>query len=103
MQQRLYNILCRKLLEAYLPNGDARQRAYAINNTVYRIAEYFGWIEIIRKEIQFLDLGEEEQTKSLTHLQAEISSLWSSDKYGATFRVFAGEQRAIGERMIRES
>ena len=42
-------------------------------------------------------------TCRLAHLQDEIYGLWQRDRFGRMFRVFAGEQRAVGEQMIRES
>jgi hypothetical protein len=60
------------------------------------------WTEIIRREIQFIDLGEDEQTRQLARLQDDIYSLLQTDGFGRPFRIFAGEQRAIGESMISD-
>jgi hypothetical protein len=66
------------------------------------IAQYFAWTEIIRKEIQFIDLGENVQTRRLTRLRDSIYSLWQTDSLHPLFMIFAGEQRAIGENLIVE-
>jgi hypothetical protein len=103
LQSRLYNILKQNLIKVYYTKGNERERSYVVNNTVFVVAQYFAWTEIIRREIQFIDLGEDAQTRQLTRLQDEIYSLWQTDSFGPLFRVFAGEQRAIGERMTRDS
>jgi len=101
LQSRLYNMLAKNFTGRYLDNGDDRERAYAINNTVFLIAQYFAWTEIIRIAIQFVDLGSDEQTRQFARLQDRIFALFTTDQFPRQFRIFAGEQRALGERMIR--
>jgi hypothetical protein len=103
LQSRLYNILRQNLIWVYFNNGDKREQLYVVENTVFLIAQYFAWTEIIRKHIQLLDLGGDEQTQRLAHLQDDMHGLFLTDSWGKQFRVFAGEQRAIGEKMIQES
>jgi hypothetical protein len=103
LQSRLYNIIQQKFIKVYLDNGSERERTYAIKNTVFLAAQYFAWTEIIRRDIQFLDLGADDKTRELARLQDRIYSLWQTDAYGPLFRVFAGEQRALGEEMICDS
>jgi hypothetical protein len=102
LQSRLYNILKQDLIERYVNQGDGRTRSYVENNTAFLIAQYFAWTEIIRREIQFIDLGENEKTRRLTRLRDTINSIWQTDSLHPLFRVFSGEQRAIGEGMIVE-
>jgi len=102
LQSRIFNIFKSDFLSAYLRNGNERTRSYALKNTVFVIAQYFAWTELVRREIQFIDLGVDEQTRQLTWLQDNIYSIWQADKYDPLLRIFAGEQRAIGERLIRE-
>ena len=111
LQCRLFNIVARpddehpqrgRFLDIYLRGGDERTRNYAVTNTLFLIAQYFAWTELVRREIQFIDLGADEQTRQLTWLQDNIYSTWQSDEHGPLLRIFAGEQRAIGERLIRE-
>src|SRR5262249_840293 len=52
LQGRLYNILRQGLIDVYFDNGTERERAYVVGSTSYLIAQYFGWTEIIRAEIQ---------------------------------------------------
>lgn len=102
LQSRLYNILQQNLLAAYFDNGDEYERSYVVDNTTFLVAQYFAWTEIVRRDIQYIDLGQDEQTRRLAHLQDDIYSLFQTDRFDRLLRVFAGEQRAIGERMIRE-
>jgi hypothetical protein len=104
LQSRLWNILEGRFLETFLLNGTEREKQYAVENTVFLVAQYFAWTEITRREIQFIDLGEEKRTRDLSHLQDRIAKLWGTDRtnFEPRFRVWAGEQRAIGEQLIHE-
>lgn len=102
LQSRLYNILELGLIAAYYDNGDDRERSYVVDNTAFLVAQYLAWTEIIRRDIQYIDLGQDEQTCQLARLQDDIYALFQTDRFDRMFRIFAGEQRAIGERMIRD-
>jgi hypothetical protein len=111
LQSRIFNLVAKpdgehpqrgRLLNFYLLTGDERTRTYAARNTLFLIAQYFAWTELVRRDIQFIDLGADQQTRQLTWLQDSIYSLWQTDEYEPLLRIFAGEQRAIGERLIRE-
>jgi hypothetical protein len=102
LQSRIFNIIQGGFLTMYLEGGDSRTRTYAINHTLFVIAQYFAWTELIRREIQFIDLGADEETRKLAQLQHKIYSNWQTDKYAPLLRVFGGEQHAIGERVIWE-
>lgn len=101
LQSRLYNILKQNLIDVYLVNGNDREQSYVINNTAFLAGQYLCWTELARREIQFIDLGESDKTRELLRLQDTISSLWRTDRYPPVFRIFAGEQRAIGEALIQ--
>lgn len=103
LQSRLYNILEQHLLAVYFDNGNERERSYVIDNTTFLVAQYLAWIVIIRRDIQYIDLGHDEQTRQLARLQDDIHALFQTDQFDHMFRIFAGEQRAIGERMIRDA
>lgn len=102
LQSRLYNILEQNLVSVYFDGGDERTRSYVVDNTTFLIAQYFAWTEIIRRDIQYIDLGQDEQTRLLARLQDDIYSLFLTDRFDHLLRIFAGEQRAIGEKMIRD-
>lgn len=102
LQSRIFNILRLNFLKVFYLNGNEREKQYAVENTIYVIAQYFGWTEIIRRDIQFLDLGESETTKKIASLQDQIGNLFLDSRLGKVLRIFRGDQRAIGESMIIE-
>src|SRR5271166_6422129 len=101
LQSRLYNILKQNLVNIYLVHGTNREQSYVVNNTAFLVGQYLSWTELVRREIQFIDLGQSERTRALLHLQDTIYSLWGTDGLPPLFRIFAGEQRAIGEALIQ--
>ena len=100
LQSRLYNILANRFLDIYLVNGTPEQQHYAENNTAFLISQFFGWTEVIRQEVQFIDFEEDDQTRRLSDLRDAIYGLWQTDRFADPFMIWAGEQRAIGELMI---
>ncbi len=69
LQSRIFNILQKAFLKTYYANGSDRDKEYAIENTVFLVAQFLGWTELIRQEIQFLDLGSDDDTRKLRSLQ----------------------------------
>jgi hypothetical protein len=102
LQGRLYNILELGFLGKYYSRGDEAQKTYAVQNTMYVLAQYFGWSEILRREIQFLSFSDSKQTRHVADRQREVLECFQSDDLGLgrPFLVWRGEQRAIGECMI---
>jgi hypothetical protein len=102
LQSRLYNILKLKFLQKYYIGGDDGQRDYAVRNTVYVVGQYFGWSEILRREIQFLSYSDSNRTRVVADCRRGIVETFQSDKdhLGRPFQIWRGEQRAIGELMI---
>lgn len=100
LQSRLYNILCKHFLAAYLGGTDDEDRQYAIDSTLFVIAQFFAWNEITRRDVQFADL-ETETTGPLSATLHQVTRAWASDANGRSFQIFSAQQRAIGERMIR--
>jgi len=99
LQSRLFNIVAKDFLVRYCRGEDESSRAYAVENTLYVLAEYLGWVEIIRREIQFLDLGEELANRRWVATLERVRDTLARDDIDATLRLFRGEQRAIGELM----
>lgn len=95
LQSRLYNVLQVRGFRG------RRDPEYFRLNTLFVIAEFFGWLEIIRRDMQFLDLGATDVTRDLNAgialVQDQFASTSSrSDEY----YLYRGQQRAIGELMI---
>ena len=99
LQSRLRNILANRFLYNHA-REDGERRLDAIHSTLFRLAQYFAWTEILRQEVQFLDLREPEKTRSVSDLQREIAHAFASDDFGKEFMLWIDEQRGIGEMMI---
>jgi hypothetical protein len=100
LQSRLYNILRLDFLEKF--GADAARLELAETTTLFRIAQYFGWTEILRRDIQFLSFPEEDDTRRVTELQGAIARGFLSSSHDPAVMIWSDEQRAIGERMIVE-
>jgi hypothetical protein len=100
LQSRLYNLLELDFLSKF---GGTHERAEtALRTTLFRLAQYFGWTEILRRDIQFLSFPEAEHTRRVAKLQSDVSKAFLRDDYGHAMMIWADEQRAIGELMIVE-
>ncbi|RSH94397.1 hypothetical protein EHS25_004200 [Saitozyma podzolica] len=100
VQSRIYNIYERGF------RGGADDEGYFRDNTLYVLAEFLGWLEILRREMQFLDLGAEETTRKLRLCLDRIQGVMASrlgslseSESGDELYVYRGQQRAIGEIM----
>lgn len=112
LQSRIYNILngfevsrhpdYRGVLEAFLVEGTDRQANYFKKSTAFVFAEYLGWVEIFRRDLQFLDLGDSKTNRQTMLLLAKVSGTLGAASTSDTecFRIFRTDQRAIGELMI---
>jgi hypothetical protein len=99
LQSRLYNILD----DGFLTWVGSPKEDAAVESTLFRLAQYFGWTEILRRDIQFLNFNEAEETRAVADLQAQVGRMFSTDRRtGGPFMIWWDEQRAIGERMIVE-
>lgn len=98
LQSRIYNVLARGFFARYFVGGTPAQQHYAAHNTAFLIAQFFGWTEIIRQEVQFIDFAAVDDTRRLADLRDALYGLWQSDTMGDPLMVWAGEQRAIRAR-----
>jgi hypothetical protein len=101
LQERLDNLINpeRQFLRAYGGKRSPR-REDALKSTLYRVAQYFGWVEILRRDIQYLKFREPEETRTVMDLLGNVARTFADDRYGTVFMVWFEEQRGIGERMI---
>jgi hypothetical protein len=99
LQSRLFNVVRKTFLVRYARAGDDASRAYAVESTLYVLAEYLGWVEVIRREIQFLDLGDELANRRWVGALEQVRDILARDDLDPALRVFRAEQRAIGELM----
>lgn len=126
LQSRLYNITRGGFL-AYARPAEGpmaeNNRLYAVESTLWQFAHYLGWVEILRREVQFLDLGRVSRNKELQLRLAAVAGTLASDRpelrtSAATprdrqprkessraeprFVIYRADQRAIGEEMLVE-
>ncbi len=103
LETRIYNILQMDFLGRFQgPANTPEEREYAELHTVYVFAQYFCWVEILRREAQFLDPSHAQRDQLVVRTLEEVrdrftDSLGNPDR---TFRIFRGEQRALGEVML---
>lgn len=103
LQSRLYNIVTHDFLGTYFMRGTELERSYALENTLYVVGEYLGWVEIMRREVQFLDLRDLDKNRELAERLDTVSALFLAPDPDPALRIFRGEQRAIGEVMMSSS
>ena len=99
LQSRLYNVL---RLDFFAKFDSGERGEEALRTTVFRLAQYFGWTELLRRDIQFLSFSEDGNTRRVADLQRKIAGRFLSDRDGTALMIWSDEQRAIGERMIVE-
>ncbi|SCG39678.1 hypothetical protein GA0070613_0672 [Micromonospora inositola] len=100
LQSRLFNALSRGFLTTYLRSGDPEEERYVRDNTVYLLAEYLGWLELLRRDQRFLDIGDVADTTEFFASIDKTRAILGTDTVSGPFRLFRGQQRAIGELML---
>jgi hypothetical protein len=95
LQSRLYNILRMNFLEAFYT-----RKSYAETSTLWLIGQYLAWVEILRREVQVLDIGDSRETAELQRRLFAVTDAFASDADDRSFMIFRQDQRAIGEIMV---
>lgn len=101
LQSRTFNIVANGYLGSFLHCGDPEEEQYARRYTVFAFAEYMCWVEIVRRELRFLDVGDIDHNRQLMTRLLQTQVTLQSDKIRGPFRVFRGRQRAIAELMMQ--
>jgi hypothetical protein len=93
---------------AYL-EGDHPRRDAALLSTVYRLARYFGTLEILYERVNYLKFERDEDTRAVAAALADIGRTFASDRYDragpfytSRLMVWREEQRAMGEVVRRD-
>jgi hypothetical protein len=116
---RLDNIIDREFLSGY--RGTERE-SLALRSTLFRIAQYFGWAEILRREIQLLRFESAGDTRRTAYFLSLVVRRFATDWYDSSeafeqanrwypdrdlralpsghLMLWQEEQRGIGEQMI---
>lgn len=102
LADRLDNIQHRSfLVYADLARGRADQ---AKLSTLFRIAQYLGWREVVRTELQLLRFENEPDTQRVASLMGDFLVVFASDSLDDTrAMLWVDEQRAVGEMMIEHA
>jgi hypothetical protein len=102
LQSRIYNVVRLGFLERFMSEtSPAEDREYAAENTLYQLGQYFCWVEILRRESQFLDPRHQARNRIVADQLEKIRDVFASSEIPElVFRIFRGEQRAIGEVML---
>jgi hypothetical protein len=102
-QSRFWNIAQGDFLATYFSGRDPADpdRVYAETNTLWLVAQYFCWIEMLRRDTGYYALGSQKRGRGLLRLLDTSRYAFASDRYDGPFRVFWGV-RAIGELSITE-
>lgn len=91
LQSRIWNVLQRDFLRAF-PSE--------VESTAWLFGQYLGWVEILRRELQFLPLSDEKR-REVQDAIYKAASACASDRFADEhFRIFRSTQRGLGELMI---
>lgn len=95
LQSRLYNALG----DIGLGGVDDE---YVRTSTPFLLADFLGWVEITRRDMQFLDLGAERPTRELNKKLAAIKGTLATTTRlaGDPYFIYRADQRGIGELMM---
>ncbi|MEO3807623.1 hypothetical protein ABGB17_01325 [Sphaerisporangium sp. B11E5] len=103
LRNRLWVILYDGHLAKYGgEESDEFRRNYSIRHTMFVLAEYFGWVEILRRSIGFLDLGDHASNRRLVEQLVRVRQVLWDPALDRALLVPSGQQRAIGELMLVE-
>jgi hypothetical protein len=79
----------------------------AISTTLFRLARYFGVLEMLYARVNYLKFQNAEETKAVAELLTDIGKTFTSDQLDTTngfatsrFMIWREEQRAMGEAAI---
>jgi hypothetical protein len=104
LQARLFNIRRQDFLTRFAdPDASRARPEYPVIHTLYLIAQYFCYAEIIRRGALFLDPVDRERQRKLIEQLERTRDAFARSDIDPTLCVFRGEQRAIGEVMLTET
>jgi hypothetical protein len=87
---------------------DFYYRRYKFISTLYRLCAWFGWAELYRQQVAFLDSGQQKTNADFEEHMQRIRSSFADGNLNAAedwfqwvdYLIFREEQRAIGEVLI---
>ncbi len=101
LQSRIYNIVELDFFGRFFGEGSTKEdREYVELYTFYLFAQYFCWLEILSHHAQFLDPRNDQTNRVMTGALEAVRDAFADSSDNGTFRLFRGEQRALGEVML---
>lgn len=101
LASRLYNIGAQQFLATFMVHGTGQEPEYARESTLFVIAQYFAWVEIVRRDVQYLSPNDARREASLVRrLDRVRHTFGSTELTEPTLRMFRVQQRALGELMM---
>jgi hypothetical protein len=103
LETRIYNIIELDFFGRFLgENSTDSEKEYAVLNTLYVFGQFFCWVDIMRRESQFIDpINDRKNRAYLAKIEAVFEAISDSINIREKcFRLFRGEQRALGEVML---
>jgi hypothetical protein len=103
LETRIYNIVELDFFGRFLGAGSTdSEREYAVLSTMHVFAQYFCWLEILRRESQFIDPRNDQSNRAALDGIEAVREVFANsiDIQERCFRFFRGEQRALGEVML---
>jgi len=99
LQSRLYNVL--SFSSRF---GRGRDDDYYIPSTLFLVGQFFGWVEILRRDMLYTDIANVGEAKDLLLRVRGLQNLFSktTSQYKDRRVIYRVEQRAIGEIMIAD-
>jgi hypothetical protein len=103
LETRIYNMVELDFFDRFhSAESTESEKEYAVLYTMYVFGQYFCWDEILRRESQFIDPRNDQRNRAVM-AGLEVVRDTFTDSIGIQekcFRIFRGEQRAIGEVML---
>lgn len=81
--------------DKYILEGGPRQHL-ALRTSSFRFARYFGWIEVLDRQVTFLEFGDEADTHAVALALRNIGGAFADDRPDTHLMLWREEQRAIG-------
>ncbi len=96
LQSRIYNLVVGDIVDLLL-TGDQEVQRYAVNSTLFVIGQYLGWVEALRRGVQYLDLGDVDDSRELVRCLIRHSFSTRHAIEESPFHIYRGRvKRAIG-------
>jgi hypothetical protein len=87
----------------FLDQAGIHDSEYAKLSTLFRVAQYCGWREVLRREVQLMRFDRESDTQAVAAFIGFATWSMASDKHdGTSGLIWPEQQRGIGELMLSE-